>query len=256
MENIFTQSSFFTLAALFKADNIFGVTFAQLPDSVAARQAIYNEGEQILIREGLLEISANTATLQPDLLRQMQTLTQPQTALLVVRSVPAYGNQMFYYYGRDKQYVEHTQPDAQHHRLGDVGNLQNLCQRLQEIFSLVDCPPPTDSGILVSAPLMLATFQLALRNGIADARDALADNAALNSSTEQWLNCIGNLALSGSIAIAKIVEGQDNATRDLAIFSGAGQNWLLADLGDGSARLGQIDPISFGRLLSELLQLF
>ncbi len=250
MEINFTQAEFFTLVALQKIDGIFGVDLAaQLPPAISDRQAIYSQGESLLAQRGLIAVNGNQVNLQPYLLDMMQTIAQPQVVFLIVRSVPNYGNQVFNYYGRNGQYIEHTQPDHTLHRLGVVGDVKHLIARFKDIFVMFDSPAPTSPGVLVNSDLMIATFQLALKNGISDARDALADNNALNAESSRWLTCIDALAFSGTIAIAQIIEGQSTVTHDIALFCGAGQNWLLADLDNRQARLMLIDPHHFSQLL-------
>lgn len=256
MELTFTRPEFFALCAFTRADQVFGLdASAELPADVPGRQALLAAGERTLAGRGLLrQTGANEVSLEQSVLRAALTLAEPERGVLVTKNTPGSGVQRFIYYERDGACIEHTQPTADAHRLGDVGGVAELVQRLVNVLPLTGNAEDHANGepVEVSSQLFIAVYNLALTNGFADARDALADNSGLSPTALGWLACVTSLSWSATLAFAALPPGETVTSRDLAVFCSPSGNFLLVDQGDGSSQLGAITAAGFEGLLTAI----
>jgi hypothetical protein len=250
-----SRSEFITLAALLKAEGIFGLDPAQLmPAASTERQALYNAGEKSLQSRDLLRVTEKSeAVLEQNLLRISRAVVDPQTTVRIIKTLPAAGQQVYLHYGREAAFVEQTMPDEQTHRLSDIGGIGELLQRIQAILPV---PAGSTSATTIStydARLLIAVYGLFQQNGVKDARDALRDNNALDATTEAWLGTLSNLDYSGTLALFKIIPDAEVTPAEIAVFVGAGVAWLLTPAANEKVQLAKVDGAAFATFVGRLL---
>ena len=254
MEFILSRAEFFALAAMTRADEIIGLSAADLvPASPAARQALYTQGEARLQQRDLLRTNATgEAVLEENLLRMLRVVTTPDSALVVVKTTPGIGAQLFLFYGREGQYVEQTLPDDNTHRLAEVGPASDVRERLGAIFPV----PQTgagSSGFQADTQAIVAAYNL-VRSGDPDqARIAIGVNGNADERAH-WLDAIAKLTFSGTIAFIQVIESETNEARELAVFASPSSAWLSWNMGDGNASVGQIDERTFAQVVDAALR--
>ncbi len=254
-----SRSEFITLAALLKAEGIFGLDPAQLlPANPADRQALYAAGEKSLQSRDLLRVTEKSeAVLEQNLLRMSRAVVDPQTALRIIKTLPASGQQVFLHYGREAAFVEQTMPDEQTHRLADIGDIGELLQRIQAILPVPSGGAATATIGSYDARLLIAVYGLFQQNGINDARDALRDNDALDDTTSAWLDTLSALDYSGTLALYKIIPDAEVSPAEIAVFVGNGAAWLLTPAAaNNKVQLARVDSAAFltfvGRMLASV----
>ena len=255
MELVLTRPEFFALMAMARAEGIVGLDpDLLLPSDSQQRQALYDEGEQSLAQRDLLRINAaQEVELELNLLRLVLTITKPTHALITVKTIPEVGRQLFLHYGVDGSYVEQTLPTETSHRLADVGDAAALCQRLEAIFPLVPPNIPAQSFETDGRALMSA-YGTAVDGRVTEALaelDGLRDTD--RQTAKRFLMAAESQEFSGSIAFIQIRLGEDNEASEIAIVSGAGENWLLIAGADSKIRAGAVSPADFDQVLRAVL---
>lgn len=253
MQINFSRAEFFMLAALMRADGIIGLDPSRLlPETAAERQALYSAGEASLSARKLLRLAGGEAQLEENVMRLMTAVTRPQTALITVKTLPNAGQQLFAHYGRAGVYVEQTLPNAETHRLADVGDNTQMRERLQEIFPLSGISA-NGAGFELDTAAMLAAYNFIRDGNDAEGLEALAQNGPVDAPQRAFFESVKAMQYSGTIAMMQIVPDQESEAREFAVVSGAGRAWLMIGVEDGKSQIGAIDASSFGRVMDSLL---
>ena len=252
MEIILSRPEFFALMALARAEGVIGLDPAQLlPAEPAQRQALYNQGEADLARRGLLRVtSSQEVALEETLLRQVLAITQPEFAVVSIKTVPAAGRQLFIHYGREGYWVEQTLPDDLTHRLEDIGDNNALLQRLQAIFPLNDAVSAARS-FRAPGDVLLAAYNEAVNNRATQEVKAL--DAADQPGVAAFLHAARQQSFSGSLAFLRVVPVEENEALELAVVCAAQENWLLMAEEAGTLRAGALTMSEFVQVLRAVL---
>ncbi|MBL8097319.1 MAG: hypothetical protein JNL73_24280 [Anaerolineales bacterium] len=227
MAIVLDRAEFYTLASLFRAEEIIGLDAeALIPTQAAEQQALYDRGREQLRERELLRINARQEVeLEQGLRDLMATVVNPENALLVVRSLPELGRQLFLYYERGHVFVEQTLPDDHSHRLGLVGDHDALVARLLELFPVTAAPFAPDAFTVATNDLLQA-YQLAGEGQAERARAVLeaarSSNAALAT---QMAEVFAHAAFSGNISLLKLVPGRTTRSHDIALAQGPDGAW-------------------------------
>lgn len=233
MEIILNRSEFLALTALTQAQNIIGLDAEQLlPPTLEARQAMYDEGEASLRQRDLLRVEAGgVAVLEETLLRNILVVAHPDNALVVIKTVPHVGQQLFLYYGKANLFIEQTLPTPHQHRLADIGPEDELIARLQAVFPLTSAVAGTsDDSLPLTVPQQTAidVFQRATRGAVVEARALLTSTLTTNSLLADALVAdFANSIFSGTIAIYRGTDNSDVDTREIALVQGPSSGWLI-----------------------------
>ena len=253
MQINFSRAEFFMLAALMRADGIIGLDPSSLlPESAAERQALYAAGEASLSARKMLRLSGGEAQLEENVMRLMTAVTQPQTALITVKTVPNVGQQLFMHYGQAGVYVEQTLPNDQTHRLADVGDNTRMRERLQDIFALPAASAEA-VGFELDTAAMLAAYNFVRDGDDTQGLEALAQNGPVDAAKRAFFESIKAMQYSGTIAMMQIVPDQESEAREFGLVAGAGRAWLMIGAEEGKSQIGAIDAGSFGRVMDSLL---
>lgn len=257
MEILLTRGEFLALAAMARADGIIGLNADDLlPATPEARQQLYQAGESRLQQRDLMRVNAaGEAVLEQDLLRQVQTVTEPQSALVVVRTTPGIGAQLFLFYGRDGNHVEQTLPDTETHRLADIGNAQATRERLQAIFPLPasGAADAGDTSFQADTRALVAAYNLVRSGDPEQAARAVGADKNPDSPNAQWLADIAKMDFGGTLAMVKVTPGETNGARELAVHRAGERAWLMWNAGDGNSVVGRVDAATFAAVLDAAL---
>jgi len=255
MEITLSRSEFFTLMALARAEGIIGLDPEQLlPAKPAQRQALYSQGEASLMQRGLLRAtSAQEVALEESLLRQVLTITQPEFAVVSIKTVPEVGRLLFLHYGREGHWVEQTLPDDATHRLADIGENRALLQRLQAIFPLTDSSSGGRSFRADNVALLQAYEAASAAAGHSAADEVTALDAADQRHVADFLQTARQQRFSGSLAFLQIVPGEENEALELAVVSAPQDNWLLMLEEEDVLQAGALTPAEFVQVLQAVL---
>ncbi len=254
LEYLLDRSEFVALAALMRADTIIGIDPAQLlPATPAERQAMFIDGEKRLIARGLARRpEAGQIQFESALLGMARALTQPRSAIIVVRAIPGRGQQLFVYYASHAAWVEQTFPDARSHRLAEVGSRDALLDRLLEMFNF---PPAAGDGQDFQMDTAgFVTLVGAVRAG--EVPDAASVGATDPEALDSLVGAYAYGPVNGSIAMLPIRDGRALEALEIALARGQAESWLIADDGSnlGKARAFRADRESLSGALGGMLQ--
>ncbi len=234
MAIVLDRAEFFTLASLFRAEGIVGLDAGSLlPEQPAEQQALYDRGREQLRERELLRFNAHhEVELEQGLRDLMATVVNPENALVVMRSLPELGRQLFLYYERGHTFVEQTLPDERSHRLGVVGDHDALVTRLLELFPVTHAPFTPDAFTVATNELLQA-YQLAGEGQAERARAVLetarSSNAALAT---QMAEVFAHARFSGNLSLLKLVPGRTTRSHDIALAQGPEDAWGITTLPD------------------------
>lgn len=234
MAIVLDRAEFFTLASLFRADEIIGLDAESLvPSQATEQQALYDRGrEQLRERELLRFNDRQEVELEQGLRELMATVVFPENALLVVRVVPELGRQLFLYYERGHVFVEQTLPDERSHRLALVGGHDALVARLLELFPVSDAPFAPDA-FNVAATELLQAYQLAGEGQAERARAVLEAARSSNASLAAHMaDVFAHAAFSGNLSLMKLEPGRATRSHDIALAQSADGAWGITTLAE------------------------
>jgi len=236
MSIVLDRAEFFTLAALFKADEIIGLdTAVLLPEGVSARQALYDIGRAQLLARDLLRVEPDgTVAIEQGLRALVTPLVSPETAVLVLRYVPERGRQLFLYYEQAGRYVEQTLPDDSTHRLDLIGDRAALITRLLTIFP-INASGFVPETLTVPASPMGRAFRLVEDGRPAEAR-ALLEAATPSEATlaSYMVDLLENVQFSGSITLARPRPGTLARSLDIVVVQAPDEAWGFTPTTDTS----------------------
>ncbi len=258
MEVTLDRSEFFTLAALMRAKDIIGLAPEQfLPPTPSERQRLYDQGEASLRQRDLLRINPKKeAVLEVDLLAMMKAVIEPDNALVVVRTTPDAGKQLFLFYEKDGQFVEQTLPTEQSHRLAQIGGQANALERLIAIFPVEGKSAEADSFTIDQGAL----FQMAAlvsENRRVEAEAVLKEAKATNPAlAADLLNAFATGSFNGTIALLKCQPERENSVGEIAIVQGQKSAWCITQAADdpAGAHVEQINVDGFRAMLTAALE--
>ena len=229
MSIVLDRSEFFALAAMLKADQIFGLDASRMvPESPEAAQALYDQGRDLLRQRDLIRVNARQEVeIEQGLRELMQTVINPENALLAVRVTPGLGRQLYLYYERGHQFVAQTLPDENSHHLGTLDSHDALVERLLEIFPLTEAASP-DEGFTIDTQSLLEAYRLAGADQRAQAVALLQQAEASDPALAAQLGEAFNAAeFTGNISLLKIVPGRTTNTHDIALAQGPTGSWAI-----------------------------
>jgi hypothetical protein len=234
MEMKLSRNSFFALAAMMGARDIFGLDpNTLLPQDEAERMAAVRAGERDLQTEDLMRVNdRNEAVLEATLGRLMTTVVDPDRVAMTVRAIPDAGRQLLLHYRRDGQWVEQTLPDDQTHRLAEVGDDAALVERLCDAFDTGRGAATTDPAFSIDWPLraFMAVTNTAMDGDVDAARALTGQQAGALPVLEAYLTDTAAATLRGTISLAAV--GGNTVTTDVAVVAGPGLTWVSTGVGD------------------------
>lgn len=258
MEVTLDRSEFFTLAALMRARDIIGLAPEQLlPPTPVERQKLYDQGEARLRERDLLRInSKNEAVLEADLLAMMKAVVEPDNAVVVVRTTPAAGKQLFLLYEKERRFVEQTLPNGQSHRLAQIGSSAEVLQRLAAIFP-VEGESAGAGSFTMQQSALFQMAALASENKRAEAEAVLREAQATNPDLAAGLlKAFAAGSFNGTIALLKVQPERENSAGEIAVVQGRGSAWCITQAADDpeGAHVEQINADGFRAMLNAALE--
>jgi len=237
-----------------------GLDFTQLmPATSDERRAALEQGQERLALRGLLRREADgTCTLDSTLLLMAGVLVFPQLAVLTTRKDRTGQAQLWFHAYSDGLVIEHTLPDAEHHRLMSLPSPAALTARLLDLWPAPAAPMPTISCVL-PAEILGAVVEAIDAGQHGEAEQLVVAQDLAPQARGRLLNTLERRHFSGSTALLRCDGETITAARNPGFIVGPQSTWLVSSALPGSAllRLEMIDgPQLQGRLTSWMQSLY
>jgi hypothetical protein len=222
------RSEFLVLMDAVKAPAVVGLPTASLvPSDKEQHKALVLEGLEKLKQRGLLRVEGDVNVLDARLLAMGLAVGRPDVAAITRKDTPGLGSQLFLHYLSGPMIVEQTLPNEGEHRLAVVADMPTLIERLLAILPVQDTRAlPDEHGTMTVDAFV--TFKQEAESGDQASARAAAESSGL--SAEGAASLVATLAqpvFGGTIALLKLVDGEAEDARNLALAQGSDAAWLV-----------------------------
>ncbi len=234
MSVILDRSEFFTLMALLRATDVFGLeASALLPSEPAALQALFDEGrERLLTRDLIRRTTSGEIALELGLRDLMTTIVDPDQAVLAARHLPGRGRQIFLFYGRGGSFVEQTLADENTHHVTQLSDVEALVEHLLRIFP-VSALPFVPESFTTTAVALRAAFQQVEAGQTEAARRLLEAAPTSDAMLGGYMAVLfGSAVFNGNLTFVRPTPGGVAQSLDLSLVQAPDEAWAITPTDD------------------------
>lgn len=227
-EVLLSRSEFVFLLHTIHTQAVIGIASDTLfPREPAHYQQLVVDGEERLLRRGLLLVGSNGARMiEATLCAMVTVVARPDLAAIAVRHAAGAGRQIFLLYQSANLTVEQTFPREGEHRLALLGNPTALVERLQVVLPLRASVAVTDAGE-VPQDAFFEIKRLADAGQWQQAWPLLQTSGFSQMSAGAFLRAMEHPELDGTIAFMRCQGNTITDARNVAIVCGAEQAWAI-----------------------------
>jgi hypothetical protein len=253
---VFSQAELLALMDAVRPPELLGIdTEALIPNEPERHRALILEGTEQLKARNLLSVENDVHILHSELLVIARVIAFPQLITLLLKDIPAVGQQKFVYYQADLLIVEHTMPEPGAYRFAVVPNTLAQLDRMVFVLPVGQAVEEPDYDFVLDQEVFFQARELVLSGEMERAASKLAAQGVDSGTARALLQAMESPRFSGTVAYLRVETPDVLDAVNLAVLQGERSAWVMGQIEPGvtDLRLRTVEAGEFKEVLFEAL---